>query len=143
MMRLVTVALLVLMVVVAVVHANDDERILRQIKTVLWPQAYRTQNVELLDTLLHDSFQMIDAGGNRSNKAAELAYVRDNAWDPGEFDYVIERLDIYDDRFAIIDGRGVASDYTYASSNVLIKEDGRWRAIASHVSGYEARDAAD
>ena len=37
---------------------------------------------------------------------------------------------------AIIDGTGVAAQYSYRSSNVLIKEDGRWRAVASHVSGY-------
>ena len=38
-------------------------------------------------------------------------------------------------RFAVIDGTGVAERYTYKSSNFLIKEDGEWRAIASHVSG--------
>ena len=37
----------------------DDEHELRHIKTVLWPQAYRTQDVELLDRLLHDSFEVI------------------------------------------------------------------------------------
>lgn len=140
MLRWITVALLLSLGAVAIVYANDDEHVLRQFKTVLWPQAYRTQNVELLDELLHDSFQMIDAGGQRSTKAEELAYVRDNAWDPGEFEYRIERLDIYDGRVAIIDGRGIASEYTYMSSNVLIKEDGRWQAIASHVSGVESRD---
>ena len=35
----------------------DDEQELRHIKTVLWPQAYRTQDVELLDRLLHESFE--------------------------------------------------------------------------------------
>ena len=69
----------------------------------------------------------------------ELDYVRNNRWDPGELRYVIERLDIYEDRFAIIDGTGDAEKYTYKSSNVFIKENGEWKAIASHVSGYKEK----
>jgi len=121
----------------------DDEQTLRHFKTVLWPQAYRTQDVELLDRLLHDSFEMIDAQGKRSTKRAELDYIKNNRWDPGSFEYRIERLQIYDGSFAIIDGTGIAERYTYKSSNVLIKEHGKWRAIASHVSGYQETKAAD
>ena len=115
----------------------EDEASLRHFKTVLWPQAYRTQDVALLDRMLDDSFQMLDAEGRRSNKQGELDWVENNQWDPGEFEYRIERLDIYDGRIAIIDGTGIASAYRYKSSNVLIKRDGEWRAIASHVSGFE------
>lgn len=117
--------------------AVDDEEALRHFKTVLWPQAYRTQDVELLDRMLDDSFQMITNDGKRSTKQQELDWVAANQWDPGSFEYVIERLDIYAGQLAIIDGTGVASDYRYQSSNVLIKKDGAWRAIASHVSGFE------
>ena len=116
---------------------TEDERTLRHFKTVLWPQAYRTQDVALLDRLLHDSFQLIDDTGKRSDKAGELAWIRENTWNPGTFEYRIERLDIYDGRWAIVDGSGIAEKYRYKSSNVLIKEDGRWQAVASHVSGYE------
>ena len=122
------------------VCAQSDEETLREFKTVLWPQAYRTQDVELLDRLLHDSFQMIDAEGGRSTKDQELEWVADNAWSPGSFEYRIERLDIYDGRIAIIDGTGIAERYTYKSSNVLIKENGEWRAVASHVSGYRDQE---
>jgi hypothetical protein len=114
----------------------NDEQVLRHFKTVLWPQAYRTQDAGLLDQLLHDSFQMIDAEGNRSTKADELLWVAANAWNPGRFEYRIERLDIYDGQIAIVDGTGLAEKYSYRSSNVLIKEDGAWKAVASHVSGY-------
>jgi hypothetical protein len=117
----------------------SDEETLRHFKTVLWPQAYRTQDVELLGTLLHDSFQMIDDQGNRSTKEKELAWIAEHEWNPGTFEYRIERLDIYDGRWAIIDGTGIAEKYSYKSSNVLIKQDGRWQAVASHVSGYEKR----
>ena len=130
-----------LLLCVSTVSFADDEQTLRHIKTVLWPQAYRTQDVDLLDRLLHDSFEMIDAEGNRSTKRKELAYVRSNPWNPGEFEYRIERLEIYQGRFAVVDGTGVAETYTYKSSNFLVKEDGQWRAIASHVSGLKRIEA--
>lgn len=116
------------------VNASDEET-LREFKTVLWPQAYRTQDVELLDSMLHDSFVVITDTGEASTKKEELEYIANNKWDPGEFEYRIERLDIYDSRVAVISGKGIAERYSYTSSNVLIKEDGRWQAISSHVSG--------
>lgn len=118
---------------------SPDEEALRHLKTVLWPQAYRTQDVGLLDALLHDSFQLIDDTGRLSDKAQELAWIRENAWNPGRFEYRIERLDVYDGRWAIVAGTGEAEKYRYRSSNVLIKKDGRWQAVASHVSGYEEK----
>ena len=129
--------LLTALLSISVFADSSDENTLSRFKTVLWPQAYRTQDVELLGTLLHDSFQMIDDRGNRSTKEKELAWVAENEWNPGTFEYRIERLDIYDGRWAIIDGTGISEKYSYKSSNVLIKQDGRWQAVASHVSGYE------
>ena len=122
---------------------ESDRELLRNFKTVLWPQAYREQDTELLDRLLDDSFQMIDGEGNRSNKKNELNWVDNNLWDPGTFEYRIERLDIYDGSMAIIDGTGIAEKYSYKSSNVLIKKAGQWRAVASHVSGYRERTQQD
>lgn len=126
------------------VVSSDDEATLRHFKTVLWPQAYRTQDEELLDQLLHDSFELIDAEGNRSTKEGELEFVRNNQWNPPGFEYRIERLAIYPaQNMAIIDGRGVARDYEYASSNVLIKVGDNWRAVSSHVSGLKEITAAN
>lgn len=131
-------ALLALCILAPVVAFGDDYEVLREFKTILWPQAYRTQDVELLNRLLHDSFEMIDAEGNRSTKQEELEYIRNNQWDPGGFEYRIERLQTYQGSFAVIDGTGVAQAYTYKSSNFLVKENGVWRAIASHVSGFQS-----
>ena len=116
--------------------ANEADT-LRKFKTVLWPQAYRNQDIELLDRMLHDSFVVITDSGEVSTKQDEIEFLRDNDWDPGEFEYRIDRLDIYDSGVAVISGRGFAETYTYSSSNVLIKENGRWQAIGSHVSGVE------
>ena len=84
-----------------VVTLADDYEVLRNFKTVLWPQAYRTQDVDLLDRLLHDSFGMIDDEGNRSTKKKELEHISNNQWDPGTFEYRIERLQIYQGSFAL------------------------------------------
>lgn len=121
----------------------DDEATLRHFKTVLWQQAYRTQDTDLLNRLLHDDFVVIDDAGNVSTKQQELVWISENKWDPGEFEYRIERLDIYGGKFAIIAGTGIAETYSYKSSNVLIKENGQWHAISSHVSGVQEIPAAE
>ena len=133
---------LVLLSLSACVDASDAD-ILREFKTEMWPRAYRTQDVDLLDRMLHDSFVVITDSGEVSTKHDELAYIANTAWDPGEFEYRIERLQIYQGRFAVIDGTGVAERYTYKSSNFLIKEDGEWQAIASHVSGRQETPGPD
>lgn len=121
--------------------SEDDEATLRELKTTLWNQAYRNQDVELLDRILHETFVVITDSGDVSTKQGELDYIANNQWDPGEFKYIIDRLDIYDGKFAIVSGRGIASEYSYTSSNVLIKEDGRWQAVSSHVSGIKSNES--
>ena len=132
--------LFLMLLAVSTAYSDDDETTLRHMKTVLWPKAYLTQDAELLDQLLHDSFELISDDGARSRKQDELEHIKKNKWSPGNFEYTIERLDIYDGAFAIVSGTGNAENYTYKSSNVLIKEGGRWRAVASHVSGYQAKE---
>ena len=134
-MRNMLIALAAVCSLIPNVVLADDYSILREFKTVLWPRAYRTQDVELLDRMLHDSFEMIDGEGNRRTKQDELDFIANNQWDPGSFEFRIERLQIYQGAFAVIAGTGVAEKYTYKSSNFLVKENGVWRAIASHVSG--------
>jgi uncharacterized protein (DUF1684 family) len=133
--------LLFLTTIISTSLANDEQE-LRHIKTVLWPQAYLTQDVELLDSLLHDSFEVVNDSGERSSKQDELDYIRNNTWDPGNFEYRIDRLDIYGDSLAIVSGTGMADTYTYTSSNALIKENGQWRAVSSHVSGVKSNQEA-
>ena len=94
MYKLQALFLLFLITFISISFANDEQE-LRHIKTVLWPQAYRTQDVELLDSLLHDSFEVINDSGERSSKQDELEYIRNNTWNPGNFEYRIDRLEIY------------------------------------------------
>jgi len=149
-----TAALIAMLLMVPVAgslgaEAPSDEAALREIKEVLWPRAYAQQDVALLDSLLADEFQMVDAEGNWSTKADELEWIRSN---PPSYDalvFEIIRLDIFENGSAIVAGRGIVSGtdeqgpYTleYQSTNVLIKRDGTWRAVASHVSGIKRKEA--
>lgn len=121
--------------------ALTDEQQLRQLKSVLWPKAYRTNDITLLDSILDDSFQFIQNDGSLSDKKQELALLNKSQWQPKSFRYEIQRLDIYDGHFAVVSGTGYVTPeegapYQYVSSNHLIKKEGQWRAISSHVSGF-------
>lgn len=127
-------------------EAADKAR-LREIKEVLWPKAYREQDVALLTQILADEFESIDAEGTRSTKAEELDYIRKNKPGYDSFRFEIRRLQIFENRTAIVSGTGYletkrkdekpGSRMEYQSSNVFIDRDGRWQAIASHVSGIK------
>jgi hypothetical protein len=128
---------------------NDKTR-LRELKEVLWPKAYREQDPALLAQILADEFESIDAEGSRSTKTEELDYVRKNKPSYDSFRFVIRRLQIFENRTAVVSGTGYietkardgkkASKTEYQSSNVFIERDGRWQAISSHVSGIKQKD---
>lgn len=123
------------------VIGSEDSKILRNLKEVQWPKAYREQDTILLDKILGEDFQMIDAGGTWSNKAKELEYIKANTMQHDSFYYDIKRLDILDNGTALICGTGhILNDSIetiYQSSNILIKRNGMWKAVASHVSGIK------
>jgi hypothetical protein len=128
-----------------------DEQELRELKQELWPRAYRDGDAALLDRLLAAEFQLIDPQGGWSSKAQELERVARQRWVNRSFRFEIRRLDVFENGTAVVAGRGVVigpeSDpeggYEYQSSNVLIRRDGRWQAIASHVSGVRPLPAAE
>ncbi|TMU54922.1 nuclear transport factor 2 family protein [Flagellimonas algicola] len=118
-----------------------DHGILRNLKEVQWPKAYREQDTVLLDKILGDDFQMIDASGTWSDKQGELEWIKENAMQHDSFHYEIKRLDVLDNGTALICGTGhIINDSIetiYQSSNILIKRNGMWKAVASHVSGIK------
>lgn len=121
---------------------NDLEQ-LRYLKEVEWPKAYRTQDTVLLDRILADEFQMIDAQGNWYTKKDELAYIKTHKPNYESFRFEIKRLEVFENNTAVISGIGHikgsdkegAYQTTYHSSNILIKRGAIWKAINSHVSG--------
>ena len=127
---------------------SQDEAALRQLKEVLWPRAYFTQDVELLDSILAPEFRKVDAEGNWSTKSDELEYVRKTKPRYDSLVFTIKRLDVLENGTAIVAGEGTVRSKgpdgpvvtKYQSTNVLIKRDGKWKAVASHVSGVKRVD---
>ena len=129
-------------------EVEKDKEVLRHLKTVLWPKAYREQDQKLLDRILADEFQMIDAGGNWSTKKEEMDYISKNKPTYDSFVFHIKRLDVFENGTAVVCGTGIikgkdqGKSYVteYSSSNILIKRKGVWKAVASHVSGIKSRE---
>lgn len=124
---------------------RDDKETLRYLKEVEWPKSYREQDQKLLDRILADEYQRIDADGAVSTKAEEMAYIKTNKPSYESFRFEIKRLEIFENGTAIVAGtghiRGKDKDgayyVVYQSSNILIKRGELWKAIASHVSGVK------
>ena len=126
-----------------IIDASDKD-VLYNIKKVQWPQAYATQDTVLLDNILGADFQMIDQGGAWYTKRDELNWISEHKTQNDSFFYEIKRFDILENGTALICGTGhIFNDSVrsqYQSSNVLVKRDGKWEAIMSHVSGVEVVD---
>lgn len=124
---------------------SEDEQILRNLKTSLWPKAYNEQDTALLSRILHDDFQLIDDNGDTYSKKDEMEYVANYGPSYSSFDFEITRLDVFDNGTAMITGKGVMKGLddqgayvtTYTSSNTFIKVEEDWKAINSHVSGVK------
>ena len=119
----------------------EDKETLIRFKKVDWPKAYREQDTVLLDQMLGEDFQMIDNSGKWFTKRDELAWIKENAMENDSFWYEIKRMDILPNGTAIICGTGhIVNDSVesiYQSSNVIVKRNGVWKAVASHVSGFK------
>ena len=124
-----------------VVISEEDRKALTYLKEVEWPKTYATHDTLLLDRILGDEFQVIDASGNWSDKEMELSWIKENASDPDSFRYEIKRFEFLENGTAIICGTGhMVNDSVktiYQSSNVLIKRGDHWKAVLSHVSGVK------
>ncbi len=125
-----------------ILNSEEDRKTLRYLKEVEWPKAYREQDTVLLDRILGEDFQMIDADGNWSDKKFEIDWLKKNAIAHDSVFYEIKRLDFPANGTAIISGTGhITNDSVktiYQSSNVLVKRNGVWKAVSSHVSGVRA-----
>lgn len=121
------------------VVSSSDENILRNIKEIEWPKAYLEQDSALLDNILADDFEFIDANGIVTDKTYEIDWIKRNKINIDSMHYKIERLTIYKNGTAIISGTGFQyNDSTitkYKSTNVFIKCECQWKAVASHNSG--------
>lgn len=122
-------------------YSKEEKEKLRYLKEVEWPKAYREQDTILLNRILADEFQFIQADGFYSNKEIELEYIKNNEYTYDSFYFEIKRFEFFENGTAIVSGTGhITIDTTeiiYQSSNVLIMRDNEWKAISSHVSGVK------
>lgn len=124
---------------------QKDIETLTYLKEVEWPKAYREQDTILLDRILADEFQMVDASGNWYTKKDEMEYIKGNKPSYESFRFEIKRLEIFENQTAVVAGTGHIKNkdekgdfnMTYQSSNILIKRGDLWKAISSHVSGIK------
>ncbi|MEM7367869.1 MAG: nuclear transport factor 2 family protein [Bacteroidota bacterium] len=119
--------------------SKSDIRFLHTLKEYEWPKAYREQDTLLLDRILGEDFQLVDANGLWTTKQDEISWIKSHAITPDSFYYEIKRLDFLENGTVILAGTGHSFqdsvETVYQSSNVLIKRDGVWKAVLSHVSG--------
>lgn len=118
---------------------DAEMQVLRYLKEVEWPQAYREQDTVLLDRILGHDFQMVAANGEWSDKEEQMARIKAASMDHDFFEYEIKRLEVHENGTAIVAGTGHiindGKEMIYQSSNVLIKRGALWKAVLSHVSG--------
>lgn len=152
-MKILTLSVLVIMGTISLwaqTNASDEEN-LRNLKQELWPKAYQTQDVALLDKILSSDFQMIDASGNVFQKKDELEYVKRNKPSYDSYKFHVERLQILEKNTAIVSGTGMTQGNdehgpyitTYRSSDVLVRSGDNWKAVSSHVSGLNKIHLSD
>ncbi|GAB4524218.1 MAG: hypothetical protein Kow00133_12410 [Amphiplicatus sp.] len=124
-----------------------DEAQLRRIKTELWPNFYRQQDMKGLAAFLADSFVIIGPQGEVSTRADALEDVAAGPWSPANFTYTVLRIDWHGADLVTITGRGESDRasargepcrHRYISSNLLRRAPAAplgWQALSSHVSG--------
>lgn len=97
----------------------------------------------LLDKILADEFKMIGSDGEYSTKKEQIQYIKTHKPNYISFKFEIKRLEIFENGTAIVSGTGTIRrkddkgeyDLIYQSSNVLVKRNNEWKAVASHTSG--------
>ena len=124
-----------------VLNIAEEKEKLRHLKEVAWPKAYREQDTIVLDSILGADFQMITDEGEWSDKIKQMERIKEAPMNHDSFWYEIKRLEILENGTAIIAGTGhIINDNKesiYQSSNILVKRNGTWKAVLSHVSGYK------
>lgn len=110
-----------------------------------WGKAYVQRDIVLLNRIIADEYSVTDAEGHITNRAEIVANFKS-----GETLYEVSSYDdakvkVYGD-VAIVAGRGTVKGRSktgsfhtqYYSTNVFVKRDGRWQAVATHISGVKS-----
>ncbi|AKF85885.1 hypothetical protein MFUL124B02_17925 [Myxococcus fulvus 124B02] len=103
--------------------------------------AFEKGDVAFLEGFLADGFTLLDSSGNVTDRAATLAEVRVREPRYEVFRNHDMKVRLYGDTAVVIgitSVKGVAGGSSFAAdlrfTDTLIKREGQWRIVASHVS---------
>jgi ketosteroid isomerase-like protein len=107
-----------------------------------WGRAYVRRDAYLLEQILADEYTVTDANGQTKSRAEIMADFKtgDTTYEATSYDDA--RVRIYGD-VAVVAGRGMVKGRNktgsfhsqYFSTNVFVRRNGRWQAVATHISG--------
>ena len=122
-----------------------DIKALTEAKVETWRQIYRDQDAAGLAEFLDDDFVFITGTGRIVTKNDEVTYLSENTIDmAADFKFHIEDIIFTSSDTAIVYGTGKSTRendegkpcaHSYKSSNTLIRKNGNWHPVFSHVSG--------
>jgi ketosteroid isomerase-like protein len=106
-----------------------------------WMDAYRHNDAAALDRILANDYMLTDSRGNRTTKADDLAAARAGSVHYDVYEPSDLRVRLYGDT-AILTGKnrlrgttdGKPFELEITFTDTLSRIDGRWRAVAAHVS---------
>jgi uncharacterized protein (TIGR02246 family) len=133
-------ALAVLVLAASAQAAPDRTQEVLQIERD-WCAAYQRGDVAYLEQLMTPDFTLIGSGGTVNTAASEIEELKSGAVKYSTFENRDMQVRFYGDT-AIVIGRthaagtsgGKPFDIDVAFTDVLVKLDGRWRAVAGHAS---------
>jgi ketosteroid isomerase-like protein len=108
-------------------------------------QAYVSRDIGALERLYADDYTVTDSEGTTTNKTQEIDRLRSGKSTYEATSYEDVKVRVYGDT-AIVAGRGTVKGRNatgpfhteYHSTNVFVKQNGVWRAVAAHISGVKS-----
>jgi ketosteroid isomerase-like protein len=139
-----TIIALLLASAAALAGSAATEQQLKDAETA-WSQAYVKGDIASLDKLLAAEYLFTDQDGKTFTRAEDIASVKSGEFKMTSFKIDDLEIHVYND-FATVTGLNefVATDSGEDASckcrftDVFVKRDGRWQAVASHVSKLTA-----
>jgi ketosteroid isomerase-like protein len=139
-----TIIALLLASAAALAGSAATEQQLKDAETA-WSQAYVKGDIASLDKLLAAEYLFTDQDGKTFTRAEDIASVKSGEFKMTSFKIDDLKIHVYSD-FATVTGLNefVATDSGKDASckcrftDVFVKRDGRWQAVASHVSKLTA-----
>lgn len=109
-----------------------------------WGKAYVKRDAAMLERIIADEYTVTDENGATTAREAIIADFKNSSAIYDSAVYEDAKVRIYGDT-AIVAGRGTvkgrgkttAFHTQYFSTNVFVKRDGRWQAVATHISGVK------